>query len=355
MKIPLFICIVLCATSTYAAGKEILHQKQIYVSGMDEVNIYRIPSLIVTQKGVILAFCEARKGGDKSPTDLVLKRSLNNGKTWEIMRTVLSGEGGAIMNPTPIVDRRDGTIWMVCNFIYRSRKIDQLWVLKSMDEGLTWSKPIDITSMVGSIHCGPGIGIQLQSGRFVIPGRSQDNRGQALVIYSDDHGGTWKAGAGVAPKTNESQVVELADGSLMLNMRSTRGKRCRYVAISRDGGTSWDEHYDDEALIEPVCQGSIIRLTQTNGGLGRNRLLFSNPASNKGRKNGTIKLSYDEGKTWPIARTLYPGGYAYSCLTTLPDGTIACLSEHDGYKNITFSRFTLEWLTKGADKLEGNQ
>ena len=336
------------------AAEPMLTQRPLFIAGLDGVNIYRIPSLITTQEQTALAFCEAREAGDKSPTDLVVKRSFDNGRTWQAMQTVCRGEGGAIMNPTPVVDRSDGTVLLACNLVNRARGLDRIWILKSADDGASWSEPVDITESVGPVHPGPGRGISLKSGRLVIPGRSTDKHGQSLVVYSDDHGKTWKAGAGVAPNTAESQVVELADGRLMINMRSTRGKGCRSVAISRDGGKTWDGFRDEPALPEPVCQGTIVRYTLPVED-EKNRILFANPARANRRTNMAVKLSYDEGETWPVAKILHPGPSAYSCLTVLSDGTIGLLYEGGSkspYESIVFAKLNLEWLTDCKDHLE---
>lgn len=343
----------LAADNSWPNDKPTFTEKPLYVAGMDNVNIYRIPSIITTQKGTLLAFCEAREGGDKSPTDLVLKHSFNRGKNWTKMQVVYPGKGGAIMNPTPVVDRRDGTIVLVCNLINRSKRLDTIRVLTSKDDGLTWSEPVDITSQVGPVHPGPGCGIQLKNGRLVIPGRSTDNRGQSIVIYSDDRGKTWKAGSGTGPNTNESQVVELATGEIMINMRSTRGKGCRAVAISSDGGQTWKDFRDDPALIEPVCQASIVRLSLVSEG-GKNRLIFANPAQSRpgNRTNMTVRLSYDEGRTWPVAKQIHAGPSAYCCLTVLDDGSIGLLYEggkFGRYDSIIFARLNLAWITDGKE------
>ena len=159
--------------------------------------------------------------------------------------------------------------------------------------------------------------------------------------------------------TDEAQVVELSDGDLLLNMRSYWGrvaKRAdrdgmRALARSSDGGGAWGELAFDETLIEPVCQGSFLRYTDAESG-GKNRLLFSNPASKTDRVKLTVRLSYDEGKTWPLSKLLYEGKSAYSSLAVLPDRTIACLYERGEGRyseNLYFARFTLDWLTDGVD------
>jgi sialidase-1 len=149
---------------------------------------------------------------------------------------------------------------------------------------------------------------------------------------------------------NEVQVVERADGTLLLNARNQQGNHCRTVATSRDGGQSWSPLADEPALPDPQCQGSIVRYTDPLDG-GRSRILFANAASQTDRVNLTARLSYDEGRTWPVSRTVHAGSSAYSCLTVLPDATIGLLYERDGYSRITFARFDLAWLTNGADRL----
>jgi sialidase-1 len=189
---------------------------------------------------------------------------------------------------------------------------------------------------------GPGIGIQLKSGRLVVPCDNMNAGSKEMyshVILSDDGGKTWRIGGVVGPRCNESQIVELQDGLLMLNMRSYRGNNYRLVAFSKDGGETFTKPVEDKELIEPVCQASILRYPGEPGGI-----LFSNPASKK-REKMTVRLSCDEGKTWPLAKVLHPGPSAYSCLGVLPDGSIACLYEcgdKRAYETITYARFKLK-------------
>ena len=153
-------------------------------------------------------------------------------------------------------------------------------------------------------------------------------------------------------ETNESQVVELVDGTLMLNMR---GGRYRNVALSRDGGQSWYEEFEDETLPDPRCQASLLRCSTAAAG-GENRLLFAN-IPNSGpfvdRNDLTVRLSNDEGQSWPISRRVHDGPAAYSCLSVLADGTIGLLYETGAvhpYERIKFVRFNLEWLTSAGTK-----
>jgi sialidase-1 len=341
-----------------------VRQTDVFIGGQDGYHTFRIPSIVATLEGTLLAFCEGRmwSSADKSPTDMVLKRSLDNGETWTAMQVVVKGVPDAIMDPCPVIDHTTGNIYLVYDRYPEGFKLNDAgwgldsataWVTHSTDNGQTWSAPRDITRTTkkrawSQIAHGPGRGIQTRSGRLVIPCNSYDPSGQqrSFAIYSDDHGQTWQLGRETGPKMSESQVVELSDGSLMLNMRSYRGRGCRAMAISEDGGETWSDPIDVPELIGPVCQASIIRY-ETVDERGRGALLFSNPASHD-RTRMTVKLSADEGNTWPAVRLIYAGPAAYSCLAVLPDGAIGCLyerGEDSPYEKITLARLSLEELT----------
>jgi sialidase-1 len=212
---------------------------------------------------------------------------------------------------------------------------------------------------------GPGNGIQLGGGRLVIPCDHKVAGTQAFyahVIYSDDDGKSWELGGSAGPQTNECAVVQLADGSLLLNMRSFAEPHLRAIAYSHDGGLTWSPVQLDPALIEPICQATFIRYALARTG-GKNRLLFANPADTA-RDRMTVRLSYDEGKTWPVSRLVYEDFSEYSSLAILKDGTIALLyangpgkpTPQNGWyppinSEIVFAHFNLEWLTHGADHL----
>lgn len=330
-----------------------LTETVVFSSGYSGFPYVRIPALIVGQTGTLLAFCEGRHGGDGSETNMILRRSFDFGNTWQTVQTVLRGDhygGGynAIMNPCPVVDQSDGTIFLTCNYVVNSNPSqNKALVITSTDEGATWSLPVDITSSVGPVYTGPGVGIQLASGRLLIP--SWDS-GQSLAIYSDDHGASWQGGDYLETPAIEPQAVELIDGTVMMNIRSYRVQGCRAVATSNDGGSTWSGLYDDYTLVEPICQASILRYTRESDGFRKNRILFSNPDDPEDRVNMTVRLSYDEGATWPVSRAIYSGAVAYSCLAVLPDGTIGLLYEKWPLEtNIAFARFSLDWLTEGED------
>lgn len=348
-------------------------QINVFVSGTDGVNTYRIPGMLVAPDGALLVFCEARKQSitDASPTDMVLRRSVDGGRTWLPMQVLLHGEGNeAFMNPCPVVDRSNGAVILFCINANKVKENHHRHVLlTSNDSGKTWAGPVDagprITNYDETFVSGPGVGIQMKNGRLVIPGYAGewDDDTQSgyysRVLYSDDHGKSWRLGSRVAEFSDESQAVELKDGKLMLNMRGDMGKSCRGVAMSKNGGHTWSDFYWDRALNECPCQASFIRYSLAEHD-GKDRLLFANP-DNTGEKYGvaertkiTVRLSYDEGKTSPIKKLIHPGPSSYSSLVRLPDGDIGLVyegGEQHRREWIRFARFSLSWLTDGADKL----
>lgn len=307
----------------------------VFTSGQDGYYGYRIPALAVTTKGTVLAICEGRKHSfsDAGNIDLVLKRSTDNGKTWSPMQVIRDDGANTAGNPTALVDRETGTIWVAT-----CQNNNKVFVLRSDDDGVTWSQPSDITADVKNTNwtwyaTGPGSGIQIQKGKYkgrlIFPCdhiEKDSKRYYSHVFYSDDHGKSWKLG-GTTPqdKVNECEAVELADGRLMLNMRNYGGGGTRQIAFSEDGGETWKDQRRHEELVEPVCQAAIERYRwpeQDKPGA----IIFSNPA-NTMRKGMTVKASFDEGKTWPVSKVLFTGLSAYSDLDCLPDGNIGCLYE----------------------------
>jgi sialidase-1 len=355
-----------------ATGGGELEVENVFIFGEDGYHSYRIPALVVATNGTVLAFCEGRKGGvrDNGRIDLVLKRPADGGKNWSAQEIIWSDKENTCGNPAPVVDRTTGVVWLLMTWNLGSDQENQIingtskntrrvFVNHSADNGQTWAKPVEITLSVkkqnwGWYATGPVNGIQLtrgaDKGRLVIPANHTETNatGEAVtrshVIFSDNHGETWQIGGSEEDKTNESTVVELNDGSLLHNMRSYHKKNRRSVARSRDGGLSWSAVKLDEALIEPVCQASILRLSWANG--EKSRILFSNPASVK-RERLTLRVSYDEGVSWPVGKVIHDGPAAYSCLTVLPDGTIGCLFENGSknpYERISLARLPVASL-----------
>jgi sialidase-1 len=347
----------------------------VYVAREGAYHTYRIPSIIATQKGTLLAFAEARRvgAGDAGDIDLVLKRSQDGGRSWSSIQIVGDNGPNTFGNPCPVVDATTGTVWLLTTqnrgtdrekdiIAGTSRTSRTVWVMKSEDDGLTWSTPAEITASVKHADwtwyaTGPGVGIQVRSGRLVIPANHAEAGSgihRSHIFFSDDHGKSWKLGASSEAGTNESQAVELSDGRLMLNMRNhpPGSENFRMVATSTDRGETLSKASADRALIEPPAQASLLRLT-TDKTHDRNRLLFANPASTQ-RERLTLRLSYDEGASWPVARVIHEGPAAYSSLVVLPDLSIGLLFERGDrspYEKITLARVTLAWLTDGKDRI----
>ena len=360
-------------TEAFAAAPAAPQLVTVFTNGQEGYPAYRIPSLIRTKGGTLLAFAEGRMSlRDHAENDIVLKRSTNGGLTWSALQLVAGDGTNALSNPTAVVVRDTGRVLLMYQRYAKGfdehkaepgldgPRICHTWLQHSDDDGATWSKPREITALVKrptevtSTATGPGIGIQLRrgshAGRILMPfNQGPYGKWKVYAVFSDDQGATWRYGAtaeeGAAGHANELQFAELNDGSVMLNARNQGGGlKQRKNSISRDGGATWSATQHDATLIEPTCQASLLR-HPNDGDAARDVLLFSNPGTTAGRSNGVVRLSRDDGQTWPVSRVLYPGGFAYSCLASLADGSIGCLFERDGYKTITFARFTVEWLT----------
>lgn len=340
----------------------------LFNSQTEGYNCYRIPAIIKTKQGTLLAFAEARKRNcsDAGDINLVMKRSDDNGKTWSEMKVIWDDGINTCGNPVPIIDQSTGRIFLMMNWNWTtdtyskivsrtSEDTRRVYIMYSDDDGVTWSSPQDITTNTKMASwtwhsAGPCHGIQVRQGKF--KGRliapcsfveADSKKSYAYIIYSDDHGKTWqmgnpynKTGAG------ESTIAELSDGSLMLNMRSNTG--LRFVAVSKDGGLNW-ENFNNYKLIDPACQGSL--LSYQNG--QDNYLFFSNPSSTTKRENMKIQMSTNDGKNWNTSCSVHEGPAGYSDIVMISDTTIGILYEwgdgESGYheriafENISMSRF----------------
>jgi sialidase-1 len=325
----------------------------VYRAGDGGYSTYRIPALIATRKGTLLAFCEGRRNSasDSGDIDVLLRRSFDNGRSWSPVQVVADMNDDTVGNPAPVVERSTGEILLLLTRnpgrineaqIIQGNGRRTVWLTRSRDDGATWSVPTEITDQVKQsgwtwYATGPGNGIQLRSGRLVIPcdhNRQEGNERHSHVIYSDDRGASWHIGGIAAVGTNESAVVELRNGDLLLNMRSYHGRNRRAIQRSHDGGLTWSPLEFDETLIEPVCQASLISL-------GRGRLAFSNPAATT-RTRMTLRLSKDDGATWATSRVIHEGPSAYSSLARLRNGSLGLLYENGTktpYEAITFTSF----------------
>ena len=355
---------------------EILYN-QVFVSGQDGYNTYRIPSIVIAPNGDVLAFCEGRKNDryDAGDIDILVKRSTNGGKTFGQQMIVWDDANNTCGNPCSVVDNYTKRIWLFSTWNHgtdhekdikrgTSKDSRRIFVLYSDDNGQTWSRPAEITKDVKKEEwrwyaTGPGVGIQLKygknKGRLVIPcdysasaGDPNSSQYGSHLIYSDDNGKTWQIGGVVKNGGNECQVVECLDGSLILNMRNHSKYGSRAIAYSYDGGKTLKDVSFISNLQEPRCQASLIRYSP-NGLTDKNIILFSNPNHNKKRLNMTVKASYDEGKTWPMEKSLHKGPSAYSCLVVLPDGKVGCLYEAGEampYEKIVLAILGIEQITE---------
>jgi sialidase-1 len=366
-------------------------------AGQDNCDTYRIPGIITTSKGTLIAVYDNRYNNSKDlqeDVDIGMSRSTDGGETWEPMQVIMDmGEWGGrpdrlngIGDPSVLYDPNTGTIWVAALWMSGSAPDQMLWwasqpgmspeetgqfiLAKSTDDGLTWSEPINITAQIKDpawqlLLQGPGAGITMKDGTLVFPAQFKADTGEkaldggqytchSTIIYSKDGGQTWQIGTGAKSNTTEAQVVELADGSLMLNMRDDRNRKDkgetngRAVAVTTDLGKTWTTHpSSNSALPEPNCMASIISFDRTIGGQQQQVLLFSNPNNKNRRTNMTIKASVDGGHTWPEnyqVELFAPAGYGYSCLTMVDDKTVGIL--YEGVKELYFQKIPVNEILK---------
>ncbi|MFC2125082.1 exo-alpha-sialidase [Bacteroidota bacterium] len=350
------------------------HLNYLFESGTNGYHTFRIPAIVTTTGGSILAFAEGRKNGrsDTGDIDIVMKRSEDNGRTWSDLIVVWDHEENVCGNPAPVVDKTTGKIFLLTTWNlgtdHESEIINQeskdtrrVFFLHSTDDGKSWSEPKEITKSVKQDNwtwyaTGPCHGIQLEKGknkgRLIIPCdhiESGTKKYFSHIIYSEDNGNTWEIG-GSTPQdqVNECTVAELSDGKLILNMRNyDRAEKARKITFSEDGGITWSNIVTDKILIEPICQGSMLRFSFAEQ--GTSRLLFLNPADENIRKNMTLRLSYDEGSTWAKTKVLHAGPSAYSDLTVLQNGNVACFYEagsEQPYQGIVYQEISLLEIEK---------
>lgn len=369
-----------------------LEKQDLFRAGEYGYHNCRIPTLVVSPGGALVATVEARRGhgGDYDDSDLCMRRSTDGGMTWGAPTVLASNADygpGPMNNCSMVADRDTGALHALFCHDYA-----RVFRCHSGDDGGSFSAPEEITGTFDEFRSdypwtvcatGPGHGTQLRNGRLIVPvwlsegtgaefgaGHRGHRPSAVTLIYSDDHGKTWQRGEIVcrnadqvagheAIDPSETVMVERADGSVLFNMRNDGGYPRRLTAISPDGVANWSSFRWDEALLEPICMASMVRHSwPTPDGPGI--ILFANPDNLEkefatwayDRKRVSVKLSYDDGETWPVSRVLEDGPSGYSDLQVLPDGTVLCFYEcgrvTDGGddRSVRLARFDLDWLLR---------
>ncbi len=355
-------------------------------AGDDNIAAFRIPGLVTTNKGTIIGVYDVRRNSSvdlQDDIDIGMNRSTDGGQTWEPMKVIMDmGEWGGlpqdqngIGDPAILVDRSNNTIWVAALWAHghpgkrcwwaskpglTPQETSQFVLVKSEDDGQTWSEPINITKQIKKkewqlLLQGPGKGITMKDGTLVFPAQFKDKNKMpfSTIIWSKDHGKTWTIGTGAKSNTTEAQVIELNDGSLMLNMRDNRNSKNksdnngRAVAITHDMGQTWTSHSTSNGVLqEPVCMASLIKEKFQVGTKQQELVLFSNPNSKTHRKNMSIKVSSDDAQSWPTEFTTLldeQSGWGYSCLTRIDDKTVGILYE-GSQAHMVFQMVTIEEL-----------
>lgn len=347
-------------------------QTPIFTSGTEGYQSFRIPAMVIAKNGCLIAFAEGRvnNAGDFGNIDLVMRKSCDNGKTWSKLKIVIDNDKLQAGNPAPVFDFLDpefpeGRLFLFYNIgtnheneVRKGNGKREVLYVTSIDNGETWSSPVDITSQTHkpsewrSYANTPGHALQLtkgsKKGRLFVP--ANHSEGEPLAhfedyhshaFYSDDHGRTFKLSQSLKLKgSNEATAAELSNDKLMLNARNQKGDvKQRILAMSKDNGETWTSEYFDEKLIDPVCEGSILNI-------GGKKLAFTNAADIKNRNNLTLRISKDEGKTWSksilIDTNDGSGDFtAYSDIVKISIRKIGVLYERDNYKEIVFR--ILKW------------
>lgn len=342
---------------------EVWHRlaRKVRTAWDDGVAAYRIPGLVTTKKGTLVAVYDIRRADSRDlqgDIDVGVSRSTDGGLTWGPMIVAMDmGEWGGlpqdvngIGDPCILVDEVTGDLllfaawthggkpgqaaWWSAGSGFEPGETPQLMMVRSQDDGLTWSEPVNLTRQIKKEEWhftfqGPGRGITMQDGTLVLPFQHQeaDRTPAAGIIYSTDRGNTWHIHEYAKINTTESQVVELEPGVLMLSMRDNRGTG-RAVYVTRDMGRTWEPHESDLQLVDPVCMASLLKVAAADNILGKDLLLFSNPSHPKERRDITIRMSTDGGKTWTSKVLLDQGrGWGYSCLTMIDRETVGILYE----------------------------
>jgi len=357
----------------------------VFISGNEGHKTYRIPAIVKMPNNTLLAFCEGRvKGsGDFGDINIVLKRSTDNGKTWSVLETLVDVDSLQAGNPAPVVDVTDplypdGRVFLFYNTgnnhegeVRKGKGFRQVWYISSVDGGLTWSAPVNITTQTHrpnqpkenpaytfkedwrSYANTPGHALQiskgLYKGRLYVAANHSEGQPKSKYedyfahgFYSEDHGKTFQLSDNLSfAGSNEATAAELSNNGLLLNARNQKGHvKARIVAKSTDGGKSWNSIAFDNNLPDPVCEGSILNIGKKNG---KEMLAFCNAADTLKRNHLTLRISFDEGLTWKKS-ILIEGSddkkndvTAYSDIVMLNKKEIGVLYERNGYAQIVFT------------------
>jgi sialidase-1 len=342
-----------------------LEPNDIFISGTEGVHEFRIPAMITLSSGTVITACDARvdrKGDVPNNIDQMVKRSTDNGKTWgKIITAVNFANQEGAGDPSLIQDAKTGRVFLFYTYCPGRNDVPEggnakqrhlsLQYVFSDDEGITWSIPQVVEHGLKkegwhSMWPGPGRGTVLSDERLIVPITVFDfEHMYSYYIYSDDHGNSWDISGMIGMDVNEPTLVEIDENKLLVNARNTNRDGKRAIVTSEDRGKTWSEISYHEDLPDPTCQGSCIRIKDKKG---KNILIFSNAADPKKRQNMTVTISYDNGKSWPMKRTVYEGPSAYSCLTVLQDGEIGLFYENgieSPYEKISFVKFPLDWVS----------
>ena len=351
----------------------------------DGVHTYRIPALATTPKGTLLCVYDIRRrmGRDlQEDIDIGLSRSTDGGQSWEPVRVIMDmGEYGGLpqeqngcSDPGIVVDQKTGEIFCFAVWMngkpgkhqwvddgsepgYEIGKSAQFLMVRSQDDGRTWSKPENLTRKLKQeawwlLAPSPQQGINLPDGTLVMPVEGRDDKPAlstfATLMISRDHGATWTVAKPAFSGGNECQAAQLGDGSIMLNMRNDH-ERFRAVYVTKDLGQTWQPHETNRnTLIEPNCNGSLLRVDYEHAGAKKHVLLFANPHTQQGRTHHTIQVSFDDGRTWPKSHHLLLDegrGAGYPSLTRVDDRHVGIVYE-GSQSHLVFEKFSLDELLK---------
>ncbi len=397
------LCHLLCAGLMFAVlGGQALRAAEepectktiLFSERRDGFTLYRIPGIIVTVKGTVLAYCEARKfsDADRGEIEIHLRRSADGGRLFSPAKQIahlgprlprnphlpdgklakdMGGPDEQTVNNPVAIAARDGAVHLIYCVEYM-----RAFHIRSEDDGVTWSAPVEITAAFDgfrkdldwqAIATGPGHAVQTKSGRLCVPfwmatyEKKAPLRRAVGTIYSDDAGKTWQRGNIAIADAGEPNIAALPDGRVIITARNNHERSRRLITYSANGATNWSKPVFAEELLEPGCMAGITAHPGTTAVPGP-LLLFSNPHTtdreHSARRDVTINLSRDDGGTWPVSKTLQPGPSAYSDLAVLPDGTVLCFYESGtdapvkkrkrdwAYANLTLARFNLKWLVQ---------